>query len=167
MDTMGESPRSAADGQPVDQVAISEKSAVQAPRAHRPLAGVGLAVGGLVAVLVAGIGIVQVSRHGSRDLAFEAESAGLPSPAEAGCERGEMINVRNAEYAPGETTGWHQHQGVHVVTVLSGVLTVEDGVSGVQTFGAGDTYVGGRDAHVARNDGDVPVRMVVTYVLDR
>jgi quercetin dioxygenase-like cupin family protein len=67
-------------------------------------------------------------------------------------------------YGPGQTSGWHLHPGVHLVTVLSGTLTVYDAECQARIYGPGQPYVGGEELHLARNETDAPVEMAVTYV---
>lgn len=126
-----------------------------------------LVIAGLLTVLLAAVGLAQTDGHRVDDARLGASSSAAPVvAATASEEMAESITVQTAEYEPGQTSGWHQHQGVHVVAVMSGTLTIHDVGSGVHTYGPGDTYVGGRDVHLARNEGDVPVRMVVIFVLD-
>lgn len=74
------------------------------------------------------------------------------------------ITVVTQVYEPGQSSGWHRHAGVHAVAVLSGTLTVYDDECRAVAFGPGNPYVGGRQLHLARNEGDVAVEMVVTYI---
>jgi quercetin dioxygenase-like cupin family protein len=67
-------------------------------------------------------------------------------------------------YDPGQSSGWHVHPGIHAVHVLSGSLTVYDENCVGRTYGPDQSYVGGRDVHLARNETAEPLRMVVTYV---
>ena len=75
-----------------------------------------------------------------------------------------QISVVTQVYDPGQSSGWHLHAGVHAVAILSGTLTVYDDQCRPTRFGPGEPYVGGRQVHLARNDADVPVEMVVTYI---
>jgi quercetin dioxygenase-like cupin family protein len=74
------------------------------------------------------------------------------------------VSVVTQVYDPGQSSGWHLHAGVHAVAILSGTLTVYDDQCRPAQFGPGQPYVGGRQVHLARNDSDVPVEMVVTYI---
>lgn len=127
-------------------------------RAGNPHFRLGLALvvlGGLaLAATSAGVAAVE-----SRAPVF---SPGRPpaAPAAAG------IAVRDGVYRPGETSGWHRHPGLHVVTVLTGVLTVYDGECIAHTYGPGETYIGGHEPHLARNEGTDETRMVITSVSD-
>lgn len=113
-----------------------------------------LAAAGSMAMLSAAVGLV-------------GEAAGDSNSGRVHQADGEAITVQPSVYEPGQTSGWHSHDGVHVVTVLSGTLTVDDGEVGLRAYGPGETYLGGRQRHEARNDGDEPVHMVITYVLDQ
>ena len=67
-------------------------------------------------------------------------------------------------YAPGETSGWHSHPGLHLVTVIAGTLTVYGPDCQPRTYGPGQPYIGGDSVHLAANEGEVPVEMGVTYL---
>ena len=90
----------------------------------------------------------------------------VPAPASPGMTLAGPadVSVQMATYEPGQSSGWHAHTGMHAVMVLSGTLTLYDGECRRSTYGPGDTYVGGRDVHVARNDAAAPVEMAVTYM---
>ena len=74
------------------------------------------------------------------------------------------VTVQTTTYEPGHSSGWHAHTGMHAVMVLSGTVTFYDSQCQGRTYGPGDTYVGGQDVHVARNDTSEPVEMAVTYL---
>ncbi len=74
------------------------------------------------------------------------------------------VSVYASVYEPGQSSGWHRHEGTHVVTVVSGTLAVYDDDCIRRTYAAGDAYIGGPNPHMARNDGGGPVHMVVTNV---
>ena len=48
--------------------------------------------------------------------------------------------------------------------MLSGTLTVVDGECRRQTYGPGDSYVGGQDIHLALNESSAALDMAVTYL---
>lgn len=77
------------------------------------------------------------------------------------------VGITDATYPPGHSSGWHTHPGVHSVVVLEGVLTIFDQACNGQDVGAGQSYIGGRDPHLVRNDTDTPARLVVTYAFDQ
>ena len=74
------------------------------------------------------------------------------------------VSAQLAGYVPGQSSGWHTHPGLHLVTVLSGTLTVYGPDCQPQIFGPGTVYAGGDRLHLARNEADAPLEMVVTYV---
>lgn len=76
----------------------------------------------------------------------------------------ENVEVHMLTYDPHQVTGWHAHTGLHAVAVLAGSLTVYGPDCQAHRYGAGESYVGGLTAHLARNETDEPVRMAVTYV---
>lgn len=96
----------------------------------------------------------------------EQAGAGGPAPAFSGVAIGGPRDVaaQTASYAPGQSSGWHSHTGLHAVVVLSGTLTIVDGECRRQTYGPGDSYVGGREVHLALNDTASPLEMAVTYM---
>lgn len=69
-----------------------------------------------------------------------------------------------SSYAPGQSSGWHRHPGLHLVTVMSGTLTVYERDCTAATYGAGQEYVGGEEPHLARNETEVTLEMTVTYL---
>ena len=66
------------------------------------------------------------------------------------------LTVQVMAYDPGQSSGWHRH----------GVLTSIDAGCTVATYTPAVPYVGGREAHLAVNDADVPARLAVTRVSD-
>jgi quercetin dioxygenase-like cupin family protein len=77
---------------------------------------------------------------------------------------------QNITIQPAGHTGWHSHAGPGLIVIQSGTLTFYDGddpsCTGV-VYTAGQTFVdkGGGHAHLARNEGAVPVALTVTYLL--
>lgn len=69
-------------------------------------------------------------------------------------------------YAPGHSSGWHVHPGVHAVVVLSGTLTVYDEACRRHDYRPGQTYLGGREPHLASNTGAEAVGLAIIYVSD-
>jgi quercetin dioxygenase-like cupin family protein len=74
------------------------------------------------------------------------------------------VQAQMATYAPGQSSDWHSHTGMHAVVVVSGTLTIIDGGCQRRIFGPGESYVGGRDVHLALNETAAPVEMAVTYL---
>ena len=74
------------------------------------------------------------------------------------------LQAGTTSYAPGESSGWHRNPGLHLVTVVSGTLTVYSEDCTAATFGPGQEYVGGEEPHLARNENEVTLEMAVTYL---
>lgn len=74
------------------------------------------------------------------------------------------VGVVRMSYEPGQSSGWHSHPGVHAVAVVSGTLTVYGAECTPRNIGPGESYVGGQELHLTRNESAVPVEMVVTSV---
>ncbi len=79
------------------------------------------------------------------------------------------VVVQEIVIAPGGHTGWHTHPGNAIAIVKAGTLTIydsDDKSCSPRTFKAGDTYIdpGSGHVHIGRNEGTVPLEIVVTYV---
>lgn len=122
-----------------------------------------------VATMLAGLAIVAGAT------AFAAASVAQPgglhrSSPGAGAEAapiGADVSVTELTYPSGHSSGWHAHPGVHSIVVLSGTLTMYDEACGRQEYGAGDSYLGGSRAHLARNEAPEELRVIVTSVYSR
>jgi len=121
-----------------------------------------LAAGTAALVAAAGLGFATVGHP---------HKPGVPAPAPVeqaraanSTVRAEDVVVVDLTYEPGHSSGWHVHPGLHAVYVLSGSLTVYDAACQAHTYGPGDSYVGGQSPHVARNETDAPLEMVVTAI---
>lgn len=141
---------------------------------------VALAVGGAVLA-----GCAQPGQLGQEEVPPPAP-APAPAPSTATPEAPQLLGVGLVEYPvsvqtpgpavfsvrtvvvpPGGTTGWHTHPGTETSVVTRGSLTVQirDGCA-PRRFDAGDAiFVADAVPHLARNDGDVPVELVTTYLL--
>lgn len=124
-----------------------------------------LMVGGLVVIAVSSLALVREASRapgqapaGTRPPVAAVASSGvtLGGPAD--------VTIQMATYEPGQSSGWHTHTGMHAVMVMSGTLTFYDGECHARTYGPGDTYVGGQDLHLARNETATPVEIAVTYM---
>jgi quercetin dioxygenase-like cupin family protein len=73
------------------------------------------------------------------------------------------VGISAATYGQGHSSGWHRHPGVHSVVVLSGTLTLYDTQCQRQDVTSGESYLGGAEAHLVRNEAPDPVQVVVTY----
>jgi quercetin dioxygenase-like cupin family protein len=69
------------------------------------------------------------------------------------------IVVRRHDYAPGASTGWHQHPGPIFITVTQGQLTYyeyNDPSCTPHVITAGHGFVDTGDGHIVRNETDQP-----------
>jgi quercetin dioxygenase-like cupin family protein len=69
------------------------------------------------------------------------------------------IVVRRHDYAPGATTGWHQHPGPIFITVTQGQLTYyewDDPTCTPHVVTAGHGFVDTGSGHMVRNETDQP-----------
>lgn len=125
--------------------------------------GIMLVVGGMTAITLAVVGLRAVGDApvNSPEVAVDAMASSDGGPASVDPAD---VTVVSMSYEPGETSGWHVHHGMHAVAVVSGTLTLYDGACRARSLGPGDSYVGGRELHLARNETATPVGMVVTYL---
>lgn len=72
---------------------------------------------------------------------------------------------QRSSYLPGQAGGWHSHEGLHLVSVIASTLTVYGADCQPRFYEPGDLYIGGDEAHLARNDTTEPVEMAVTYLM--
>lgn len=122
-----------------------------------------LVLSGVAAVTVAVVGL-RATGDGpgnDREVAVDASVRTDPAAVTVGPTD---VTVVSMTYEPGESSGWHVHHGMHAVAVISGTLTLYDGTCHVKVVGPGESYVGGRELHLARNETPTPVGMVVTYL---
>jgi quercetin dioxygenase-like cupin family protein len=76
-----------------------------------------------------------------------------------------VLQASTSSYAPGQSSGWHRHPGLHLVTVVSGTLTVYDRNCTAATYAPGQSYLGGDEPHLARNETEAALDMAVTYLV--
>jgi quercetin dioxygenase-like cupin family protein len=73
-----------------------------------------------------------------------------------------------AEFAKGGTTGRHTHPGDEYSVVLEGTLELLTDGSAPRRVSAGEAYHNPKGVvHEARNVGDGPARVVVTFIIDK
>lgn len=128
-----------------------------APR-PTPRRGMALTATGLGAAIAAALGLALVIDRGG---------APASNPGPALRERNTVAEAPSElmlTYAPGQTSGWHVHPGVHEVTVLSGFLTIYREDCQRRTYGPGDRYVGGPDRHMALNESAERLEMAVRWI---
>lgn len=147
---------------PVGAPAGAERKATFARPIALMAAGLLAAAGALVVALSGGNG-ADGSAPVPPPPASASASEPRPGPAALALQPSDFAVVA-ITYDPGQSSGWHVHPGVHAVHVLSGTLTVYDESCAARTYGPDQSYVGGRDPHLARNETAEPLRMVVTYV---
>ena len=77
--------------------------------------------------------------------------------------------VRYVKIAPGGNTGWHSHPGLVFALVQSGTLTLyhDDLVPEVFPAGTGLVEQPGDGAHIAVNEGNTDLELVVFYLLPK
>ncbi len=129
--------------------------------ASRPAAPV-KRVGVLGAILCGLAAIAAAAGLSAASLADPGER-----PASVAAAGGGDVTVTELTYAPGHSSGWHLHYGVHSVVVLGGTLTVYDEACGRQDYGPGASYLAGSLPHLARNEAPEELRVVVTSVYRR
>lgn len=79
---------------------------------------------------------------------------------------GTDIVVQKVTIDPGATAAWHTHPGAETAIVAAGTLTLfrgEDKECTPREFKAGEVIVGDGRVHQAKNLGQDPVQIVVTY----
>lgn len=135
------------------EVGSHEYSVVSGPaRPVRHRAGLGFVLGGL-AIVGAALGLVAASD------ADPSESPASVMPASDSA-----VSIAELTYAPGHSSGWHLHYGVHSVVVLGGTLTVYDEACQRRDYGPGTSYLGGALPHLARNEARDELRVAITSV---
>ena len=98
----------------------------------------------------------EVIFDGSETVAGEA----IDFPADADAVQAVIVTL-----APGAATEWHRHGTPLFVYLLGGEVEVTYQGLGVRTYSAGDSFLEAMgDAHIARNRGDVPVRILAVYM---
>lgn len=101
-----------------------------------------------VGAMVLGRGTYDAFRVETEEVDFEAKAR---SPLD--------IVVREHEYDPGGTTGWHSHPGPVFITVKVGQLRfyeVDDPTCTPKIVNAGEGYVDSGHGHIARNESGSP-----------
>ena len=109
-----------------------------------------------LALVVAALAVLHLYPAAGGAPAVASSAMTLGGPAD--------VTVQTATYEPGHSSGWHAHTGMHAVMVLSGTVTFYDSGCQGRAYGPGETYVGGQEVHLARNDTIEPVEMAVTYL---
>jgi len=80
----------------------------------------------------------------------------------------QRVQVLTRDIPAGGAIGWHTHAGTEIAYVESGAMELRTAGLENRTLRAGESFVMPRDtAHSGRNTSDAPVRLVITYILDR
>ena len=75
------------------------------------------------------------------------------------------VTVRTISFAPGEVGAWHYHPGPLFNVVKQGVVTVEDGCGGEQSYTVGQGFEEGGRVHRPKNLGAEPTFAYQTFVI--
>ena len=152
----------ASDGSPEPGFDVNPEVPVPSPSRRNSVLAM---AAGLVIVAVALLSLVERGRP-APGVAATGTRPPVPVPASSGVAIGgpSDVQAQMATYAPGQSSGWHTHTGLHAVVVVSGTLTIVDTGCQRRTFGPGDSYVGGQEVHLAVNQTPSPLEMVVTYM---
>ncbi len=79
-----------------------------------------------------------------------------------------VIEMRLVEFPPGSELGRHTHPGDELAFVLQGTLEILAEGREPRRVSTGDTFHNPRGLiHGARNAGDTPVRLAVTFIVDK
>ncbi|MDQ3897398.1 MAG: cupin domain-containing protein [Actinomycetota bacterium] len=118
-----------------------------------------------VALTVAGLGLTasRLGMHPARSVEAPATTGAAPTTAIT-IDGPQGVAVLRNGYAPQQSSSWHRHSGLHAVVILSGTLTVYGPDCRPVRYGPGQSWVVGRDVHLARNDTDEPVEMTETLL---
>lgn len=134
-------------------------------RTPRRVALVGVAV---TAVLVS-LGGIAVGTDGSGvTAAVQARGTATDKIKTRGNQAFDVV-AQSITIQPGGHSGWHSHPGQAIVVIKSGTFTTYDAHDRNCTprvYHAGQVYVdsGYGHIHIARNEGNVPLELHVTYI---
>jgi quercetin dioxygenase-like cupin family protein len=127
-------------------------------RAGRDAAVIAL-IGGVVALAAVVVGV--------RSTGPDRPPTVAPAPALPMAPDLPPVFVVDSSYAAGQSSGWHMHRGVHAVVVLAGTLTIYGADCDRQNYEVGQTYLGGAEPHLARNESSQTLEFVSTHVSAR
>ena len=77
------------------------------------------------------------------------------------------VVVQRHDYAPGSSTGWHQHPGPIFITVTQGTLTFyeyDDPTCTPHVYTVGQGFVDTGDGHIGRNETTQPAADVAVAI---
>lgn len=135
----------------------------------------------LLVGVVAGLTLATAGSGASSSTLAEGVADGLDSKVKTGkwmlkIDAGSLgsgltrtkVSVLENRVAPGGHFGWHSHPGASIVIVESGVSTFyrgDDPTCTPQQYPAGSAYVDpGGTVHIARNEGDIELVLIVTRI---
>lgn len=131
---------------------------LETPRSR--LAGLVAAV--ILVIIVSAAGPLAWPDHETREA--QAPAAPAATPTLTGAVRASDVSMGAISYGVGQSSGWHVHPGIHAMLVTAGTLTVYDAACVRRTFGPGETYIGGQELHLARNETSASVGLIVTVI---
>ena len=73
--------------------------------------------------------------------------------------------IQDLAIAPGGYTGWHNHPGIFVGTVITGSIDFYDETCNLTTFTAGQVWTENDRLHAVANHGSVDVHMQFVYLI--
>lgn len=123
-------------------------------------------------IAIAGIAAIVLSAVALYTHAACSETQGLTKKillqtSVSGDDQKEAVII-DAEFARGGTTGRHTHPGDEYAVVVEGTLELLTDGSAPRRVGAGDAYHNaGGVIHEARNVGDGPALVTVTFVVEK
>ena len=80
----------------------------------------------------------------------------------------QVAHIVTRDIPPGGEVPWHTHPGVEIAYVESGMAELTMEGREPQLLIAGQSFMAPRGvAHAGRNPGDEPVRLVITYIVDK
>lgn len=89
----------------------------------------------------------------------------LDVPQDKGPQR---VNVLVREFPVGGGSGWHIHPGTEIAYLLQGEMSLEEAGKPRRVLKPGDSFTVARGVpHNGANLGQVPARLVITYVVDK
>jgi quercetin dioxygenase-like cupin family protein len=78
------------------------------------------------------------------------------------------ISTLVREFPVGGNSGWHMHAGVEIAYLIAGEMTLEQEGQVTRVLHPGDSFTVPRGvAHNGANIGNVPARLVITYLVDK
>jgi quercetin dioxygenase-like cupin family protein len=74
----------------------------------------------------------------------------------------------HVEIAPGAASGWHTHPGEEITYITDGGISLTIAGQAARKVAAGEGFIVPAGAvHNAKNEGPVPAKLVVVYVVEK